>query len=88
MADVVPFKGAVQSARKAQWLDHMAQGYDSFLENYGSEPDAFVFVFIGPGSIKSGWDIEDPFKQTRWNSMVLLLAAEHLSREASAGNDG
>jgi hypothetical protein len=85
-SNVVAFGNATDSVRKRSWLDQLAKRYDDYVQEHGSEPDAFVFVLVGPGQIASGWDIHEPFVQTRWNSMILLLASEHLNREASAGN--
>jgi hypothetical protein len=86
-SNVIAIKGAAQSARKAQWLDQQAQAWDAFTEKFGAEPEAMVYALVGPGTIKSGWQIDGSLRRVGWASMTLLLVAEHLKRQAHTGND-
>lgn len=48
-ASVIPMRDGltVTRDRKAEFVNHMAQCFDSFTQRNGHEPDASVFVFCG-----------------------------------------
>jgi hypothetical protein len=61
-AAIIPFGApAVESDRKAEFLQHVSAAFDSYVHKTGQEPEACVHALGGikePVSI--GWHITDP----------------------------
>ena len=81
-ADVHALPGVVQSSRKQAWLDQVAQAYDKFVARRGAEPDGMIVLHLGDSIVRSSWHVDGPFKETGFISAALLIAAEHLRRQA------
>lgn len=81
--NVVPFKGSVQSSKKELWLGMMARAFDRHVRTYGAEPESMIALLQSRKTIVSIWDMKRSTEPNR----ELLMASEHLRREADAGND-
>lgn len=86
--NVVSLKGgSLNQERRDQFAKAVAISFDRYVEEYGSEPDALVYVLCGirqPSHI--AWDVQGDSKGGV--TSVLSIAAMHCAAEAQSARQG
>jgi hypothetical protein len=80
--NVVSLRGeGVASARRASFLQAVAESFDLYVKDHGCEPDGLVYVMAGIRQTSQiGWHIEG--ESEGGATSVIALAAVHCLREA------
>lgn len=81
MSNIVSLNGAKDSEARSEFLRHIAQCFDDYVDANGHEPDALFNVFCGNHQpSRSGWLVRGSSE----GSSTSLLAFAAISLTASA----
>lgn len=79
--------GPITSDRRTRFLETVAQAWELYVDTYGYEPDAIVYVLCGAHQASQiGWQVEGASETAM--SSVLSLAAVHCLTEAGSSRQG
>jgi hypothetical protein len=80
-------KAAIQSERREQFLQAVAQTFERYVAEYGYEPDAIVYTMNGTHQASLiGWEIQGASQGGVVS--VLALSGAHVMSEAQQGRQG